>query len=203
MLRNRFTRVKKDGPPNDPNSEDELMIYASPDTGGFEGQSRVGQVDHLGNAHKFAWKDDLYPNPYTLKRVRGCWITYDGSLDGGGVVPAPANYPLDVYPVLHRKMYAGGIVRMQMYHFESDDLAIFARMIVTKVGVVTTQRACEVMAESTTIIHPWVITQLPFHHSTFQDGGTFWSSSDPTKVIIPEDGIYICTGWVRWGFIAE
>jgi hypothetical protein len=198
MHRDRFLRVKKDGPPNDPNSVDELMIYAS-----STGTPRVGQVDHSGAAHKFAWEDELYPDPYTIKRVRGCWITYNGSLDGGGTTPAVRNYPMDQNPTLHRKMTSGSVVRMQLYHFAGESLFVFAKMIVTKVGAVSTQRACEVTSAIGYEIPDSTITQLSWDAATFQDGGTFWSSGAPTDIVIPEDGIYICTGWVRWSYTSD
>jgi hypothetical protein len=200
MHRDRFVRVKKDGPPSDFNSVDELMIYGASHT---FGDIRVGQVDHFGNDHEFAWVDDLYPDPYTIKRVRGCWITYNGSLDGGGVIPAPRNYVLDQNSILHRKMFSGGIVRMQFYHFAGESLFVYARMIITKVGAVSVQKACEVTSIIGFEIPDSTITNMSWNVATFQDGATFWSSGDPTKIIIPEDGIYICNGWIRWSFVSD
>jgi hypothetical protein len=197
MHRDRFLRVKRGGPPSDHKSVDELMIY------GHGSNGRVGQVDHLDAAHDFAWLDDLYPDPYTIKRVRGCWLTYNGSLDGGGTVPAPRNYPMDSNPVLQAKMTAGSIIRMQFYHFAGADLFVTARVVVTKIGVVPTQRACHIFSNTGVVIHHNTITQLPWLGAIFQDGGTFWSSGAPTNIVIPEDGMYIATGWARWSFIAD
>ena len=51
-IRNPFIRLKKGPTPSDHNSVSETMVYSS-------AAGRVGQVDHLDDAHEFAWVDEL------------------------------------------------------------------------------------------------------------------------------------------------
>src|SRR6185312_3436643 len=54
MHKDSFVRLERSGPPSDPRSEDELMVFSTP-------EGRAGQVDHLDVAHLFAWVDELTP----------------------------------------------------------------------------------------------------------------------------------------------
>jgi hypothetical protein len=52
MHRDTFIRLKRAGPPSDPKSEHELMVFSSTD-------GRAGQVDHHDVFHLFAWVDEI------------------------------------------------------------------------------------------------------------------------------------------------
>jgi hypothetical protein len=52
MHRDTFIRLKRAGPPSDPKSEHELMVFSSTD-------GRAGQVDHNDVFHLFAWVDEV------------------------------------------------------------------------------------------------------------------------------------------------
>lgn len=52
MLKERHLRLYRGGPPSDPKSEHELMLFASVD-------GRAGQVDHNDVFHLFAWVDEI------------------------------------------------------------------------------------------------------------------------------------------------
>jgi hypothetical protein len=52
MHRDTFIRLKRAGPPSDPKSEHELMVFSSTD-------GRAGQVDHNDVFHLFAWVDEF------------------------------------------------------------------------------------------------------------------------------------------------
>jgi hypothetical protein len=52
MHRETFIRLKRAGPPSDPKSEHELMVFSST-------EGRAGQVDHNDVFHLFAWVDEI------------------------------------------------------------------------------------------------------------------------------------------------